>query len=195
MKLRFIGSIGCALVTSLALLYYLSLNNISLITPNKPNQKTKHFYTIHKPKKYVKNRELTTPKTNTKSHNIDKVKSNSNISNFAQNQSSKPKFTPHDKPILITELTQKATIINSILPKYPKKAQKLGIEAQLLLELIINKKGTVEYIDIAYCSEKGYGFEKNAVDAVKKLQFEPFFKDGTPVKVKLVYPVNFILTR
>ncbi len=93
----------------------------------------------------------------------------------------------------IADLDQEVQIIRPVIPRYPDIAQKAGIEATVMLDIIVDEKGDVAFVKVMYCSKPGYGFEKNAVDAAKKLRFEPFLQAGIPVKVKLVYPINFVL--
>ena len=93
----------------------------------------------------------------------------------------------------IAELDQEAVVVKPITPKYPKIAQKAGIEGQVILEIIINEKGRVIDAKVLHVTQKGFDFEKNALEAVKKLYFEPFIKEGEAIKVKVIYPIQFVL--
>ena len=93
----------------------------------------------------------------------------------------------------ISELNQEVVVIQKVIPKYPDIAQKSGIECNILMEVIINEKGRVISAKVIYASQDGYGFKKSALKAVQQLKFEPMLKDGVPVNVKIIYPVNFIL--
>ena len=93
----------------------------------------------------------------------------------------------------ISELDQEAVVVKPITPKYPKIAQKAGIEGQVILEIIINEKGRVIDAKVLHVTQKGFDFEKNALEAVRKLYFEPFIKEGEAIKVKVIYPIQFVL--
>ena len=93
----------------------------------------------------------------------------------------------------ITQINQQAQVIRPVTPKYPTIAQKSGIEATVMLEIIVDEKGNVAHAKAVYCSQPGYNFEKNAIQAAKKLRFEPFIENNIPIKVKLIYPIDFLL--
>ena len=93
----------------------------------------------------------------------------------------------------ISEVDQEAVVVQRVIPKYPVIAQKAGLECKVLLEVIINEKGRVASAKVVYVSQKGYGFEKNALQAVKKIRFKPFIQDNKAVKVKVIYPIDFVL--
>jgi TonB family protein len=100
-----------------------------------------------------------------------------------------------EEPIIVdaTELNEEIYPVHRVVPRYPSVAKKTGIEAQVYLEVIISPKGRVEHASVAYCSKPGYEFEKNAIEAVKKLRFEPIMQNGEAVRVKIIYPIDFVL--
>ena len=80
-----------------------------------------------------------------------------------------------------------------VIPKYPEIARKAGIQAEVLIELIIDEAGRVIHTKVIKVSEKGYGFEDSAIDAIKRLRFKPVEQNGRPIKVKVIYPIHFVL--
>ncbi|MBT3261880.1 energy transducer TonB [bacterium] len=102
---------------------------------------------------------------------------------------------PKEKIADISDVDNDAVIIERVIPKYPEVARKAGIECKLIVEIIINERGRVIHASIVNTDRdtKDYGFEKNALAAVKKLRFEPFIQNNQPVKVKIFYPIDFIL--
>lgn len=78
-------------------------------------------------------------------------------------------------------------------PYYPSKARIEGIEAQVRLTITIKTDGTVENPVVNECTKTGYGFEKAAVDAVKRWRFKPARVYGEIVPVDLVVNVTFDL--
>ena len=105
------------------------------------------------------------------------------------------KSPPEEKVVDVSDVDNDAVIIERVIPKYPEVARKAGIERKLIVEIIIDERGRVIHASIVNTdlSTKDYGFEKNALAAVKKLRFEPFIQNGQPVKVKVFYPIDFVL--
>jgi TonB family protein len=100
----------------------------------------------------------------------------------------------HDgEPLDITELDQEVVITARLIPKYPAIAKKAGKEAMVLVEIIIDEKGHVLHAVVVYVSLKNYGFEEAALNAANQLLFEPVVQDGRAIKVKINYPINFVL--
>ena len=93
----------------------------------------------------------------------------------------------------LSEVDQEAVVIHRIIPKYPNFARKAGIEGNVLIEIVVDTSGNVVSAVVTYSSKKGFGFEENALKAVRKLRFEPFIKNGKPVQVNVVYPIDFVL--
>ena len=93
-------------------------------------------------------------------------------------------------------------------PEYPDEARRKGIEGIVLLVITIDENGQVTKAvpleEVPVRDDKGRIVETRPVDrlpelepaaiaAAKKCTFEPAFKDGKPVKVKMVIPYRFRL--
>ncbi|MFT3769901.1 MAG: TonB-dependent receptor [Minicystis sp.] len=79
-------------------------------------------------------------------------------------------------------------------PAYPPEAEKAGLEAQVTLTLDIDKQGKVTKAVVA--EPAGHGFDEAALEAARKLEFEPARKaDGTPFAARIRYRYSFTLTR
>jgi len=103
------------------------------------------------------------------------------------------KVQKSDRIVDSTELDVEIYPIQKVVPKYPSVAKKTGVEAEVYLEVIISPKGRVEHAEVVYCSKPGYEFEQSALDAVTTLRFEPVIQDGEAVRVKIIYPIEFVL--
>jgi len=169
--IRYFFGVSISLVLCIFIFYLLALGHTQRININDLTKKSYQFYTLYKPKSEKPKPQSKAIATQT----TDKVQDIA------------------EEVVDVTELDQAVQIIRPIIPRYPDIAQKAGIEATVMLNLIVNEKGSVEFVTVVYCSKPGYNFEKNAIDAAKKLRFEPFLKDGNPVKVTLVYPIQFVL--
>lgn len=76
--------------------------------------------------------------------------------------------------------------LNYVPPAYPPDAEKAGLEATVSLQLDIDREGNVK--SAVVIEPAGHGFDEAAVEAAKKLQFEPARKpDGTAVPARIFY--------
>jgi TonB family protein len=91
--------------------------------------------------------------------------------------------------------TGKATLprpLNYAPPEYPPEAEKQGIEGSVTLELDIDRTGKVTRAVVL--EPAGHGFDESAVNAAKKLEFEPARRaDGTPFAARIRYRYSFNL--
>lgn len=79
-------------------------------------------------------------------------------------------------------------------PAYPPAAEKAGIEGAVTLSLDIDKEGHVTKAVVI--EPAGHGFDESALEAGKKLEFEPAKKaDGTPFAARIRYRYSFTLTQ
>ena len=93
------------------------------------------------------------------------------------------------------QATGKATLprpLNYAPPEYPPEAEAQGIEGSVTLELDIDRTGKVTRA--AVLEPAGHGFDEAAVNAAKKLEFEPARRaDGTPFAARIRYRYSFNL--
>ncbi len=79
-------------------------------------------------------------------------------------------------------------------PVYPPDAEKAGVEGTVTLQLDIDKTGKVK--GAVVIESAGNGFDESAVEAAKKLEFEPARKaDGTAVPARILYRYSFALKK
>ncbi len=94
---------------------------------------------------------------------------------------------PKGKPVLVPP-----KLIHFESAPYPAEAQKAGIQADVVLELTIDKDGKVT--EAKSVEPVGNGFDAAAEAAGLKFTFEPATKDGKPIPVKIRYKYSFTLT-
>jgi len=75
--------------------------------------------------------------------------------------------------------------------KYPKLAEKSGVQGKVYLLVYINEKGSVD--DVKIVKGIGAGLDEAAIDALRTVSFIPAKDKGIPVKVKLTLPIIFKL--
>ena len=74
--------------------------------------------------------------------------------------------------------------------RYPKTAQRLGVEGRVTLSYIIDKDGSITNIEII--KGIGAGCDEEAIRVLKLLpNYTPGKQRGVPVKVKMRLPVHF----
>ncbi|VAX30790.1 hypothetical protein MNBD_NITROSPIRAE02-695 [hydrothermal vent metagenome] len=79
--------------------------------------------------------------------------------------------------------------INRVLPEYPWIARKMGKEGRVLLKLTIDETGRL--LDVAVVEKAGFGFDREAVKAVRLSTFRPAVRNGMPVKSEALLYVKF----
>jgi len=77
------------------------------------------------------------------------------------------------------------------LPNYPETARRLDKEGQVVLQLTIDERGAL--IDIQLIKRAGFGFDEEAVKALRQSSFCPAKRDGRPVVCRAILPVRFVL--
>jgi len=81
--------------------------------------------------------------------------------------------------------------IQKVNPKYPEEARKAKIMGHVIVETVINEKGTVD--DIKVVESPDESLSEAAVEAVRQWTFEPALCDGRPVGVYYNLTINFQL--
>ncbi len=82
-----------------------------------------------------------------------------------------------------------ARCISNVDPLYPDEARTEGLEADVLLEIVVATNGTVE--SGRPLTRVGHGFEAAALRALPTYRFSPAMRDGHPVRVRMHWPVQF----
>lgn len=77
-------------------------------------------------------------------------------------------------------------------PKYPRVAQRLGMEGAVLLRLAIDASGKLTKVELVKGS--GNGFDEAAIDAVKQSTFSPAVRNGRPISCLALLKIRFQLS-
>lgn len=91
----------------------------------------------------------------------------------------------------MNELTALPKLKKEIKANYPLEAKKAQIEGPVILDVVIDKNGNVH--DAKVINGPGYGLNESAIEAIKKFEFSPAFKNDQPVFVKIRYTYRFKL--
>lgn len=84
-------------------------------------------------------------------------------------------------------------LIKQVNPVYPEEARQKGLNARVVLEVVINPKG--EPTQIKVLKTENEIFNASAVDAVSQWRYESPMHDGKPVSVRWIIHINFTATK
>ena len=86
---------------------------------------------------------------------------------------------------------QAPQLLERVEPVYPDEARKAGLQGAVLVQIVVDRDGSIREAKIA--KGLGHGFDEAALEASRKLRFQPATQDGIPVSVQLNYEINFQL--
>jgi len=85
----------------------------------------------------------------------------------------------------------RARLVRGLPPTYPAAARADGVEGDVVLELVVGVSGGVESARVV--RGVGHGLDEAAVAAADAFRFAPASKDSAPVRVRMLWPVQFRL--
>jgi TonB family protein len=86
---------------------------------------------------------------------------------------------------------QVAVPIKTVRAIYPYEAERDQRQGQVIVKMIVDEQGNV--VDVI--AENGDPiFQKPALDAARKWKYQPYLKDGKPVRFSVRVPFNFAFT-
>jgi TonB family protein len=87
-------------------------------------------------------------------------------------------------------VSEMPSVLSEIRPIYPKEAREKEIEGSVVMDVLIDEKGTVRQVTVIDGPEI---FRSGAVLAMKKFTFRPARVEGRPVPVRIRYSLKFQL--
>lgn len=78
-----------------------------------------------------------------------------------------------------------------VLPRYPRLAREMGREGTVTLRLAIDEHGELQEAEIL--EGAGYGFDEEALRAIRASSFRPAVRNGQPVASWALLPIRFVL--
>jgi outer membrane biosynthesis protein TonB len=109
---------------------------------------------------------------------------------YYQAAAAKTDYRPADPAILRQNtVDKKAKLISTFEPDSNEYAQANGVAGLALYHVVIGADGKPG--EIAVGRPIGFGLDENAVESIRKAQFQPAIKDGHPVPVLLDLVVQF----
>jgi TonB family protein len=92
-------------------------------------------------------------------------------------------------PLSEDGVSSPARLAASITPAYPSSARAQEIEADVVLAIVVARSGGV--IDARVVRGAGWGFDEEALRAVRAAKFVPAQHDGHPVAVRMRWSMSF----
>jgi protein TonB len=83
------------------------------------------------------------------------------------------------------------SFLHKVVPSYPALAKRLEKEGTVLLRVTIDEQGRPHEIEVL--QKAGFGFDEEAVKAVKDSSFVPAKRDGKPLACRALLPIRFVL--
>lgn len=104
-----------------------------------------------------------------------------------------PRSTPESHVIAAEDLPAGWTapqVVQAVAPVFPTNLNRGGVEGEVRLMCLINEQGRVRHIAVAAGSDPQ--FVDSARQALEKWEFTPGSRDGRPVAMSIVVPINFV---
>jgi TonB family C-terminal domain len=81
--------------------------------------------------------------------------------------------------------------VRTVAPDYPRDLREQKVSGVVMVKCTIDEQGNVAETEVAKSSNAG--FDKFAVDALKKWKFKPARQDGAPVAMTVTIPIKFVV--
>ena len=91
----------------------------------------------------------------------------------------------------LLDLPDGPSFLHKVVPCYPALAKRLEKEGTVLLRVTIDEQGRP--LEIVVLKKAGFGFDEEAVKAVKDSSFVPAKRDGKPLACRALLPIRFVL--
>ncbi|HQH50649.1 MAG TPA: energy transducer TonB [Candidatus Cloacimonadota bacterium] len=84
--------------------------------------------------------------------------------------------------------------IGAIKPEYPDFARRARVQGTVMLEVDVYKDGSTGNIKVVRSVQSGPGgLDEAAINAVKRIRFQPGKSSGNPIDTRVILPVEFKL--
>ena len=90
------------------------------------------------------------------------------------------------------EVDEQAQVLREIQPKFPEKAKRMGVSGYVKVLIVIDVYGDVAQAQVLTQEPAGYGFDNEALKAVRQWKFSPAHLGGYPVAQKATKEFRFV---
>jgi protein TonB len=102
---------------------------------------------------------------------------------------------PPAAPVRQHLATVMPVVLHQVEPVYPRLARIAGKEGLVILEAVIRKDGSVGEVTVLRAPEGKFGFDREAVSALRQWRFRPGEMHGRKVDVIMTLTIKFRLDR
>jgi TonB family protein len=96
---------------------------------------------------------------------------------------------PKAKPTETAAAVQSVVILEKPTPIYTAEAKKLGLEGDVLVEVVFPASGPVRVVRVV--KGLGHGLDESAVHTAEQIRFKPALQNGQPVDFPAVVHIQF----
>jgi len=89
------------------------------------------------------------------------------------------------------EVDQEARVLQEVDPEFPRRAKREGISGYVKMYLVIDTQGIPTQVQVLKVEPAGYGFEKEALKALRGYRFSPAMLNDVPVRQKATKEFRF----
>ncbi len=90
------------------------------------------------------------------------------------------------------DVDEEAQALKMVNPEYPSRAKKLGVPGYVKIYMVIDVYGNVTNLKVLSVDPAGYGFETEALKAIRNWKFEPAKLGHYPVAQKATKEFKFV---
>jgi protein TonB len=108
-------------------------------------------------------------------------------------ESSPPPPAPTQTVFELYDVDEPPQPLVQVQPEYPEEARKAGLEGRVIVMAVVDENGNV--IEASIHKSDNPIFNDAALEAAKKMKFKPARQKDIPVKVKVLIPFMFKLTK
>ncbi|GHV14224.1 hypothetical protein AGMMS49938_10000 [Fibrobacterales bacterium] len=90
------------------------------------------------------------------------------------------------------EVEVEAKVLREVPVKYPEQAKKRGIAGYAKIYMVIDQNGTVSEAFATVVEPQGFGFEREALNAIRQYKFSPALVGGVPVAQRFTKEFRFV---
>lgn len=114
------------------------------------------------------------------------------VDNLSVNSETRPTGDPGHVVESVIGAPAGPQFIQKSSPRYPRLAQRLGLEGSVLLRLAIDASGKLTRVEVV--NGAGNGFDEAAIQAVERSIFSPAVQNGRPVGCIALLKIRFQLS-
>ncbi|MDR1758969.1 MAG: energy transducer TonB [Fibrobacter sp.] len=92
----------------------------------------------------------------------------------------------------VGEVDEDARVLKEVNPNYPDRAKKMGVSGYVKIYLVIDVYGNISQAEVIQVDPPGYGFETEALAAIRQWKFEPAKLGNLPVAQKATKEFRFV---